>query len=112
MSAGKITLQVTISYEVDLEELADLNVGDILRLRTAFHPSEYIVYQGDQPKFVGESTQAGDRQGVKVIASVVELDTQDENLVDLLVEDELYARGEVVGVKERLGIRITELISS
>ncbi len=42
--------------------------------------------------------------------SVVELDRLAGGPVDLLVNDKLVARGEVVAIDENFGIRITELI--
>jgi len=42
--------------------------------------------------------------------SVVELDRLAGGPVDLLVNDRLVARGEVVAVDENFGVRITELI--
>jgi len=42
--------------------------------------------------------------------SVVELDRLAGGPVDLLVNDRLVARGEVVAVDDNFGVRITELI--
>jgi flagellar motor switch protein FliN/FliY len=42
--------------------------------------------------------------------SIVELDRLAGGPVDLLVNDRLVARGEVVAVDENFGVRITELI--
>ena len=42
--------------------------------------------------------------------SVVELDRLAGGPVDLLVNDKLIARGEVVAIDENFGVRITELI--
>lgn len=42
--------------------------------------------------------------------SVVELDRLAGGPVDLLVNDRLVARGEVVAVDENFGVRVTELI--
>jgi len=42
-------------------------------------------------------------------ASVVELDRQANDLLDVLVNGTLIGRGEVVTVGDRFGIRITEL---
>jgi len=42
--------------------------------------------------------------------SIVELDRLAGGPVDLLVNDRLVARGEVVAVDEKFGVRITELI--
>jgi flagellar motor switch protein FliN/FliY len=42
--------------------------------------------------------------------SVIELDRLAGGPVDLLVNDKLVARGEVVAIDENFGVRITELI--
>ncbi len=42
--------------------------------------------------------------------SIVELDRLAGGPVDLLVNDKLVARGEVVAIDENFGVRITELI--
>jgi flagellar motor switch protein FliN/FliY len=42
--------------------------------------------------------------------SVVELDRLAGGPVDLLVNDKLVARGEVVAIDENFGVRVTELI--
>jgi len=44
--------------------------------------------------------------------SIVQLDKQPEETVELYIGDKPLARGEVVMVEDRLGIRITELICS
>jgi flagellar motor switch protein FliN len=43
--------------------------------------------------------------------SIIELDRLAGGPVDLLVNNKLIARGEVVAVDENFGVRITELIS-
>jgi flagellar motor switch protein FliN/FliY len=42
--------------------------------------------------------------------AVVELDRATEAPIDLLVNEKLVARGEIVAVNERFGVRITELL--
>jgi flagellar motor switch protein FliN/FliY len=44
------------------------------------------------------------------IGSVVELEKPSDQTVDLLVNDKRVAKGEVVVVENRFGIRITELL--
>ena len=44
--------------------------------------------------------------------SIIELDKQAGELVDVLVNNNLIARGEVVVVDENFSVRITEIISS
>ena len=43
--------------------------------------------------------------------SLIELDKSVGDPVDLLVNGELFARGEVVTVSENFGVRITELVN-
>lgn len=43
--------------------------------------------------------------------SIIELDRLAGGPIDLLVNDKLIARGEVVAVDENFGVRVTELIS-
>lgn len=42
--------------------------------------------------------------------SVIELDRLAGGPVDLLVNDKLVARGEVIAIDEKFGVRVTELI--
>ena len=44
-------------------------------------------------------------------SSVIELDRQANELLDVLVNGTLIGRGEVVMVGERFGVRMTELVS-
>ncbi len=44
--------------------------------------------------------------------SIVELDRLAGGPVDLLVNDRLVARGEVVAIDENFGVRVTELIEN
>jgi flagellar motor switch protein FliN/FliY len=44
-------------------------------------------------------------------ASVIELDRQANELLDVLVNGTLIGRGEVVTVGDRFGVRMTELVS-
>lgn len=44
-------------------------------------------------------------------SSVIELDRQANELLDVLVNGTLIGRGEVVTVGERFGVRMTELVS-
>jgi flagellar motor switch protein FliN len=46
------------------------------------------------------------------VGSVVQLEKLADSPVDLLVNDKLVARGEVVVVDNRFGIKITEMISN
>jgi flagellar motor switch protein FliN/FliY len=44
-------------------------------------------------------------------SSVIELDRQSNELLDVLVNGTLIGRGEVVMVGDRFGVRMTELVS-
>ena len=44
--------------------------------------------------------------------SLVELDKQVGDPIDILVNGKVFARGEVVTVSENFGVRITELVTS
>jgi flagellar motor switch protein FliN len=46
------------------------------------------------------------------VGSVVELDKLSSEPVDLLVNGKLIARGEVVVLEDRFGIKITELVTA
>ena len=46
------------------------------------------------------------------IGSVVQLDKLAETMVELSVNRKLFARGEVVVVDDRFGIKITEIVNS
>ena len=43
--------------------------------------------------------------------SIVELDRAAGSAIDVLVNDRLVARGEVVAVDDRFGVRITEVVA-
>ena len=43
--------------------------------------------------------------------SIVELDRLENEPVDILVNDTLIARGEVVVVNEKFGVRLTDIVS-
>ena len=42
--------------------------------------------------------------------SLIELDKQIDDPVDIMINGQLFARGEVVTVDERFGVRITEIV--
>lgn len=42
--------------------------------------------------------------------SLIELDKQVDDAVDIMINGQLFARGEVVTVDERFGVRITEIV--
>ena len=42
--------------------------------------------------------------------SLIELDKQVDDAVDIMINGQLFARGEVVTVDKRFGVRITEIV--
>jgi flagellar motor switch protein FliN/FliY len=67
-------------------------------------PLEVRVELGRSKMLVNELLQLG--QG-----SIVELDKKVGELIDIYVADKLLARGEVVVLEEKFGIRLTDIIS-
>ena len=73
---------------VDL--LDDLQVTATIELGRCWRPLEDVTTLGEQ--------------------SLIELDKQVGDPVDILLNNKLFARGEVVTVSENFGVRITEII--
>jgi flagellar motor switch protein FliN/FliY len=67
-------------------------------------PLEVRVELGRSKMLVNDLLQLG--QG-----SIVELDKKVGDLIDIYVADKLLARGEVVVLEEKFGIRLTDIIS-
>ena len=67
-------------------------------------PLEVRVELGRSKMLVNDLLQLG--QG-----SIVELDKKVGELIDIYVSDKLLARGEVVVLEEKFGIRLTDIIS-
>jgi len=67
-------------------------------------PLEVRVELGRSKMLVNDLLQLG--QG-----SIVELDKKVGELIDIYVADKLLARGEVVVLEEKFGIRLTDIIS-
>ena len=93
----------TIEYEQFDQDGASAPVvaGDLSRLSDI--PMELAVEIGRTGMTVGETL------GLRV-GSVVELERQAGEPVDLLVNGTAIARGEVVVIDERYGLRITEIL--
>ncbi len=87
-------------FDRDAESPA-LAGGDLSRLRDI--PMELAVEIGRTGMTVGETLQLR-------VGSVVELSRQAGDPVDLLVNGTAIARGEVVVIDERYGLRITEIL--
>ncbi len=45
------------------------------------------------------------------VGSIVSLDREAAEPIDLLVNDKLVARGEIVAIDERFGVRLTEVLA-
>jgi len=73
------------------ERLLDVNLMVTIELGRCRKPLEEVLTLGEQ--------------------SLVELDKQVGDPVDIMVNNKLFARGEVVTVSESFGVRITELVS-
>ena len=67
-------------------------------------PLEVRVELGRAKMLVNDLLQLG--QG-----SIIELDKKVGELIDIYVSDKLLARGEVVVLEEKFGIRLTDIIS-
>ncbi len=78
----------------------EVNVDLIMDL-----PLEVVVELGHAKILINDLLQIG--QG-----SVIELNKQVGEPLDVLVNGKLVARGEVVVVKDRFGVRITEILST
>ena len=78
----------------------DANIDLIMDL-----PLQVVVELGRTRMLINDLLQIG--QG-----SVIELNKQVGEALDILVNGKLVARGEVVVVKDKFGVRITEVIST
>ena len=74
-----------------IDRLMDVNLNVAIELGRTRQTLEHVLNMGEQ--------------------SLVELDKQVGDPVDVLVNGKIFARGEVVTVSENFGVRITELVS-
>ena len=74
-----------------IARLMDVNLSVTIELGRTRYTMERVLNLGEQ--------------------SLVELDKQVGDPVDILVNGKIFARGEVVTVSENFGVRITELVS-
>ena len=79
------------SIPLNLERLMDVSLTVTIELGRTRETIETVMAYGDQ--------------------SLIELDRTVGEPVDVLVNGELFARGEVVTVSENFGVRITELVN-
>ena len=75
-----------------IARLMDVNLNVTIELGRTKHTLEQVLNLGEQ--------------------SLVELDKQVGDPIDILVNGKVFARGEVVTVSENFGVRITELVTS
>ena len=75
----------------DVDPIMDINLNVAIELGRTRKTLEHVLNMGEQ--------------------SLVELDKQVGEPVDVLVNGKIFARGEVVTVSENFGVRITELVS-
>ena len=75
----------------NIARLMDVNLNVTIELGRSTQTLEYVLQLGEQ--------------------SLVELDKQVGEPVDILVNGKIFARGEVVTVSENFGVRITELMA-
>ena len=75
----------------NIARLMDVNLSVTIELGRTTHTLESVLQLGEQ--------------------SLVELDKQVGEPVDILVNGKIFARGEVVTVSENFGVRITELMA-
>ena len=76
----------------NIARLMDVNLSVTVELGRTKHTLEQVLNLGEQ--------------------SLVELDKQVGDPIDILVNGKIFARGEVVTVSENFGVRITELVTS
>ena len=76
----------------NIARLMDVNLNVTIELGRTKHTLEQVLNLGEQ--------------------SLVELDKQVGEPIDILVNGKVFARGEVVTVSENFGVRITELVTS
>jgi flagellar motor switch protein FliN len=74
----------------NIDLLDDLHVTATIELGRTWKPLEDVTTLGEQ--------------------SLIELDKQVGDPVDILLNNKLFARGEVVTVSENFGVRITEIV--
>jgi len=76
----------------NIARLMDVNLSVTVELGRTKQTLEHVLNLGEQ--------------------SLVELDKQVGDPIDILVNGKIFARGEVVTVSENFGVRITELVTS
>ena len=84
--------EASVGVPVNIARLMDVNLNVSIELGRTRETLEDVMRLGEQ--------------------SLVELDKQVGDPVDILINGKLFARGEVVTVAENFGVRITEIMGS
>ena len=88
---GNVGASATGEIPSNIARLMDVNLSVTIELGRTSYTMERVLNLGEQ--------------------SLVELDKQVGEPVDILVNGKIFARGEVVTVSENFGVRITELVA-
>ena len=88
---GNVGASATGEIPSNIARLMDVNLSVTIELGRTSYTMERVFNLGEQ--------------------SLVELDKQVGEPVDILVNGKIFARGEVVTVSENFGVRITELVA-
>jgi len=80
-----------VKPELNLEMLLDVNLTVTVRLGTTTVPIKELLKMG--------------------IGSVIELQHPTNQPVDILVNDRVFAKGDIVVIDERFGVRISEILN-
>ena len=88
---GAVGASAAGGVPASIARLMDVNLSVTIELGRTRYTMERVLNLGEQ--------------------SLVELDKQVGDPVDILVNGKIFARGEVVTVSENFGVRITELVT-
>ena len=88
---GAVGASAAVGVPASFARLMDVNLSVTIELGRTRYTMERVLNLGEQ--------------------SLVELDKQVGDPVDILVNGKIFARGEVVTVSENFGVRITELVT-
>ena len=91
LGSGNVGASAAGEIPSNIARLMDVNLSVTIELGRTSYTMERVLNLGEQ--------------------SLVELDKQVGEPVDILVNGKIFARGEVVTVSENFGVRITELVA-
>lgn len=103
MAAKKTPAPKKQTGQSPTKEAAAAETGDNLPVMEDM-PVMVQVELGHTQKTMEEAVQLGEQ-------SLIELDKQVGDPVNILINGKLFAKGEVVTVQENFGVRITEILS-